>query len=182
MGMREPILEVPAHIAALPEEEQGPALVKAIHDRKQLGHWEEMRGVIPPFLLETAQLIADAYGSVRVVRNLEGITIDCPKNPGIKPIVYRYEDLLVHRKYVRNEEHGGVVCEECGWEVASKLPDGLTARRMREHEAHQGAKYAADKGKPFEPEGNPTVPSPELLRAMQEKVREAARESAEGDA
>lgn len=140
MGMREPILEVPAHIAALPEEEQGPALVKAIHDRKQLGHWEEMRGVIPPFLLETAQLIADAYGSVRVVRNLEGITIDCPKNPGITPIVYRYEDLFVQPGYV------------------------------------------VDKGKPFEPEGNPTVPSPELLRAMQEKVREAARESAEGDA
>ena len=32
--MAEPILEVPAHITALPEEEQGPALVQAIHDRK----------------------------------------------------------------------------------------------------------------------------------------------------
>lgn len=96
--MSEPILEVPAHIAALPEEEQGPALVKAIHDRKQ--RWapsEEMHAMIPPILLEVAQLLADAYGSVRVVRNLESITIDCPKNPGIKPIVYRYEDLLVDK-------------------------------------------------------------------------------------
>lgn len=32
--MAEPITEIPDHIAALPEEEQGPALVKAIHDRK----------------------------------------------------------------------------------------------------------------------------------------------------
>lgn len=30
----EPITEIPAHIRALPEAEQGPALVKAIHDRK----------------------------------------------------------------------------------------------------------------------------------------------------
>ena len=60
---------------------------------------EEMRAVIPPFLLETAQLIADAYGSVRVVRNLEGIMIDCPKNPGIQPIVYAYgQDLTVAKE------------------------------------------------------------------------------------
>lgn len=32
--MPTPITEIPAHIRALPEEEQGPALVKAIHDRK----------------------------------------------------------------------------------------------------------------------------------------------------
>ena len=30
----DPILEIPAHIAALPENEQGPALVRAIHERK----------------------------------------------------------------------------------------------------------------------------------------------------
>lgn len=32
--MSEPITEIPDHIRSLPEEEQGPALVKAIHDRK----------------------------------------------------------------------------------------------------------------------------------------------------
>ena len=32
--MPEPITQIPAHIATLPVEEQGPALVKAIHDRK----------------------------------------------------------------------------------------------------------------------------------------------------
>ena len=31
---QEPILQIPEHIAALPEEEQGPALVKEIHDRR----------------------------------------------------------------------------------------------------------------------------------------------------
>ena len=34
----EPILEIPEHIKALPEPEQGPALVKAIHDRKLMTH------------------------------------------------------------------------------------------------------------------------------------------------
>lgn len=52
------ITEIPAHIRALPEAEQGPALVKAIHDRKadvsretgmdldldsQAGHFEQLR-------------------------------------------------------------------------------------------------------------------------------------------
>lgn len=33
--MSEPITGIPAHIAALPEAEQGPALVQAIHERRQ---------------------------------------------------------------------------------------------------------------------------------------------------
>lgn len=33
--MPEPITGIPPHIAALPEEEQGPALVQAIHERRR---------------------------------------------------------------------------------------------------------------------------------------------------
>ena len=33
--MSKPITGIPAHIAALPEEEQGPALVQAIHERRR---------------------------------------------------------------------------------------------------------------------------------------------------
>ena len=133
---QEPILEIPEHIAALPEEEQGPALVEAIHARKNRGLWappEEMRAAIPRFLLEAAQLIADAYGSVRVVRNLEGIMIDCPKNPGIQPIVYRYGQDL-------------------------------------------------EKGKGYDPDEAISIPHPQLLRLMGEKVLRAAGEPAERDA
>ena len=45
--------------------------------------------------------------------------------------------LLKHSSnYVRNEDGGGVVCGECGWEVASKRLGGSTVDRMNEHEVH----------------------------------------------
>ncbi|MCC3277506.1 hypothetical protein LJ753_16705 [Arthrobacter sp. zg-Y20] len=48
--------------------------------------------------------------------------------------------LVKHRVYVRNEDFGGVICDECGWEVASKWPEanfGITTTvRIGEHESH----------------------------------------------
>ncbi|WP_066303308.1 hypothetical protein [Arthrobacter luteolus] len=45
--------------------------------------------------------------------------------------------LSKHSNYVRNEDEGGVICDECGWEVASKwqVIRGRTAERMNEHES-----------------------------------------------
>lgn len=45
--------------------------------------------------------------------------------------------LSKHRKYVRNEDYGGVICDECGWEVASKwqFNKARTTSRMIEHES-----------------------------------------------
>ena len=48
--------------------------------------------------------------------------------------------LAKHTNYVRNEDAGGVICDECGWEVASKLPaTDSTAARMSQHESHVAA-------------------------------------------
>lgn len=62
----EEITEIPAHIKALPEAEQGPALVEAIHQRKQLAQAWEYYSSIPaptydPFKA-TRQILAGARG------------------------------------------------------------------------------------------------------------------------
>ena len=48
--------------------------------------------------------------------------------------------LMKHGRYVRNEDFGGVICDECGWEVASKWPEAnegtSTMERAKMHEAH----------------------------------------------
>lgn len=56
--------------------------------------------------------------------------------------------LTEHREYVRNEDHGGVICGECGWEIASKwqTSKGRTAERMNEHEAHAVLTALAEAG------------------------------------
>lgn len=179
----DPILGIPAHIAALPEEEQGPALVEAIQARKMPARWaptEQMRALIPPFLLEAAQLIADAYGSVRVVRNLESITIDCPKNPGIKPIVYRYGqdltvDALKHTKYVRNEEVRWTCSEPS--ENPRALTEGMYAALKQPSPGLEGSflpRYARKAIQEAVKRNSLSVPA--------DKSQAAAGESAEPDA
>lgn len=45
--------------------------------------------------------------------------------------------LSMHKTYVRNEDDGGLICGECGWEIASKwqFNKAQTISRKSEHEA-----------------------------------------------
>lgn len=55
--------------------------------------------------------------------------------------------LTNHTNYVRNEDVGGAICDECGWEVTSKLPTAeSTTVRMNQHESHVVARELTKAG------------------------------------
>ena len=61
------ILAVPAHIAVLPEEEQGPALVQEIHDRK--GSSADKQATRP----DNRKLFAEMDAKVSAVDQITGV-------------------------------------------------------------------------------------------------------------
>ena len=81
------------------------------------------------------------------------------------------ETLAKHTKYVRNSDGGGMVCGECGWEVASKYPN-LSAEasheRAKQHEA--GAVVTALKLAGFDRLGRGRAPDKEPTSILRTRV------------
>lgn len=106
--MSEPILEIPAHIAALPEAEQGPALVAAIHDRRFQAGLDRARAEVLDVAREQHHL--GLIAGVTAVRGalsagLESLPGDSGLVPGILLAIDTIDLLEKEARNAQNPHH-----------------------------------------------------------------------------